>query len=486
MSTERRVPSPLVLALDSGTSTFTGLLVDAAGRPQGVAQRPLSTQHPMPGWAEQQPQQWWRAACAVSRQLLRSTPGAQRALAAVVVTNQRETVVPLDAHDRPLHPAILWHDLRASELIPKLRAGVDPRWVRRRTGLPLDPYFSAPKLLWLAQRRPSVLRRCARIALVSDWLNLRLSGQFVTDPTNASRTLLYDLRKGRWEEELCDSFEVDPSLLPPVRPCGTIIGEVSPAAARATGLRSGLPVVLGGGDQQCAAAAAGVLRRGVAKATFGSGTFVATTAAGLRTDGKAGLLCSAHVVPATTLVEGAALASGSLYDWVRTTFFSPSARFSALTDAAFTAPPGAAGVRIDPSFAGVGTPRWDRQACGTIGGLRLGHGRSHIARAALEAICLEAATVLRSYDAMGIAPRSLRVDGGLVADRRVAALLRACLPIPLQRLHSTEATALGAALLGAVACGWHRNLKVAQRAMVRIEPPIPLRRELRPPQATLN
>jgi glycerol kinase len=436
------------LALDQGTTSSRAVVHDGDGRVLGHAQHEFAQHFPQPGQVEHDAEEifatQWRAA-----QEAHAAAGAP-AIAGVGITNQRETVVVFDRRTgAPVHRAIVWQDRRTAEVLARLRArGVADR-VLQRAGLPLDPYFSAAKIAWILDAVPGARARAARGELVAGtidaWLVHRLTGGkvFATEPSNASRTSLYDLREGDWNDELLEIFGVPRACLPEIRPSAGDFGMVA---------ASGWPIRGVLGDQQAALFGQGCLRRGEAKCTYGTGAFLLTNCGEEPPPPEHGLLATvAWRIGARDVfaLEGSVLICGALVQWLRDGLgiVARAAEIEPLARSVADA----GGVVIVPAFAGLGTPHWDPHARGLIIGLTRGTTRAHLARAALEAMALQVCDVLAAMGAAtGSAPRALRVDGGAAANGLLLELQASLAGIAVERPENLETTSFGAARMAMV------------------------------------
>jgi glycerol kinase len=447
----------ILLALDQGTTSSRALVFDESGECLAMAQREHRQIFPHPGWVEHDPVEIWDHQLAVARAALAEAGVAAAELAALGITNQRETVVLWErASGRPLANAIVWQDRRTAPDCERLRAaGLEPS-IAARTGLRLDPYFSATKLAWLLDHLPGARRAAAAGELafgtVDSWLIWRLTGGRVhaTDATNASRTLLFDLATGDWSPELLAAFDVPAAVLPAVRGSSEVYGETEPAL-----LGAAVPIAGVAGDQQAALFGQACLRPGMVKNTYGTGAFLLLHTGAHPIHSRHGLLAS----PAWRLggatdyaLEGSVFTAGAVVSWLRDGLgLIPRA---ADVEALAASVPDSGGVVLVPAFAGLGAPHWDPHARGALLGITGGTTAAHLARAALESIALQVADLLDAMAAdSGLAPTVLRVDGGAAANDLLLQLQADLAGVPVARPAMREATALGAANLAALAVG---------------------------------
>ena len=453
---------PYVLALDQGTTGSTVLVLDARGRVRGRGYAELPQHFPKPGWVEHDPDQIWDSVLtALKRALAAATvPGHQ--VAAIGVTNQRETVVLWDKRSgEPLGNAIVWQDRRTSARCDELRQKGHEAAIRRLTGLVCDPYFSATKLEWRlahdARARTLAARGQLAFGTVDSWLVYRLTGGAVhaTDPTNASRTMLFGLRSRRWEPALLKMFGVPASVLPQVRRSAGDFGRTRGVR----GLPDGIAVAGVAGDQQAALFGQGCVRAGESKNTYGTGCFLLLHTGTKPVASRAGLLttiaCSADGGHAYAL-EGSVFVGGAAVQWLRDGLGLIGD--AAETEAIARSVPDSGGVVLVPAFAGLGAPYWRADVRGALFGLTRGTTRAHVVRATLESLAFQSRDLAdaMAHDA-GARLRSLKVDGGAVANDWLMQQQADLLGIPVQRPHVIETTALGAGLLAGLGAGVWRS-----------------------------
>ncbi|MGH7629620.1 MAG: FGGY family carbohydrate kinase [Gemmatimonadales bacterium] len=462
---------PSILALDQGTTGSTALVVHQDGTVLGRGYRELPQHFPRPGWVEHDPRDILEVTLAAARDALAA---AGERPAGIGITNQRETVVLWERRTlEPVGRAIVWQDRRTSERCLALReAGFAP-FLAERTGLVPDPYFSGTKLEWLlgdAGIRARAARGELAAGTVDAWLVTRLTGgrAFVTDHTNASRTLLYALERRDWDPELLALLGVPDGLLPAIVPSSGVVGETD-----AGHLGAALPIAGIAGDQQAALFGQGCCAPGTAKNTYGTGAFLLVHAGDRRPHPAAGLLataaCGARGEPAFAM-EGSVFVAGAAVQWLRDGL-GLIAR-AAETDALARSVPDTGGVYFVPAFVGLGSPHWAPEARGTITGITRGTGRAHLVRAALEAIAFSTAELLDAMTAGGATVPVLRVDGGAAANDWLMQFQADVLGLPVERPDMVETTALGAAGLAGLALGvWRSPAEfLGGRRFTRFEP----------------
>lgn len=466
---------PAILALDQGTTGSRAIVVGQDGTVAGSAYREFTQHFPEPGWVEHDAEEIVRVTVEAARLALAEAAARGVRPAGVGIANQRETVVIWDrATLRPVGPAIVWQDRRTAERCRALgEAGEEPR-IRARTGLVLDPYFSATKLEWML-RDPRTRWRAETGELaagtIDSWLITRLTDgrAHVTDPTNASRTLLWSLNERDWDPELLELFSVPRLLLPDVVPSSGIAAETS-----ASHLGVSLPIAGIAGDQQAALFGQGCVEPGQAKNTYGTGAFLLMHTGGRRPAEQRGLLttiaCGPRGEPAFAL-EGSVFIAGAAIQWLRD---GAGLLANAAESEAFArSVPDTGGVSFVPAFVGLGTPHWEPEARGTITGITRGTTRAHLVRAALESIALGSADLLAAMEsAGGLAAPLLRVDGGATANDWLMQFQADMLDRPVERPDVVETTALGAAALAGLALGVWSSVEefTAARRFTRFEP----------------
>ncbi|VCU69478.1 Glycerol kinase [Pigmentiphaga humi] len=460
-----------ILALDQGTTSSRALLVDHAGQIVAVAQKEFTQRFPRPGWVEHDPMEIWQSQLAVARACLERVPAAlagqgpgRAASVAIGITNQRETTVLWDRlTGEPVGSAIVWQDRRTAAQCDRLRAAGKEDLVRARTGLLIDAYFSATKLQWLLDNVPGARLRARNGELafgtVDAWLIWNLTGGRVhaTDASNASRTLLFDIRKLDWDDELLALFDIPRSVLPAVVPSCGVLGETDPGL-----FGSAIPIAGIAGDQQAATFGQACFAPGMVKNTYGTGCFM------LMNTGTAPVESANQLVAtvgwqgppggdparrAAYCLEASVFMAGATIQWLRDglKIISSAPEVEAL--AASVADPG--DVYLVPAFAGLGAPDWDPYARGVLIGLTRGTTRAHIARAALESIALQVTDSLAAMmDDSSLAIRELRVDGGACGNDLLMQMQADFLGVPVARPQITETTALGAAYLAGLATGF--------------------------------
>ncbi|HYF24676.1 MAG TPA: glycerol kinase GlpK [Baekduia sp.] len=465
----------MILALDEGTTGVTALVFDPAGELAGRAYREFGQHFPRPGWVEHDAAEIWETTQAVAGEALEDAGVADGELAAVGITNQRETVCVWDpATGEPLHRALVWQDRRTADRCDALRRSGHEAMVRTRTGLVLDPYFSGTKIEWLLREVDGLAERArdgrAVFGTMDSWLVFNLCGEHVTDPTNASRTLLYDIGAGCWDEELCALFGVPVRSLPEVRPSIGEFGRTRPEALHG----HAVPVCGIAGDQQAALYGQACLDPGQGKNTYGTGSFVLLNSGDKLPPTPPGLLTTVAWGIGQRLhyaLEASIFVTGAAVQWLRDGLrIIESAAETEVLAASLDANDG---VYFVPALTGLGSPHWDAHARGTIVGLTRGTGRAHLARATLEAIAYQTHDAIRAMEAASGTPlRELRADGGATANGWLMQFQADVLDAPVVVPEVAETTAMGAAFLAGVGAGVWTQAQIGDvwRERTRYEP----------------
>lgn len=466
-----------VLALDLGTTGTRSVLFNAAGNMIGYAYEEWGSIHPSPAEVEQDATTWWRATRETILRVLDRTGIHPKDIDAVAVTNQRETIVPVDKSGVPLANAIVWQDRRTTKReCPIIRERLGEDLVYKLTGLTIDPYFSASKILWFKRNRPKVHAATAKYLLVHDFIVHRLIGEFYSDPSNASRTMLYDINRRDWCDEILDGLEIDVDMLPDVIPSGEIIGEIG--SETDSGLASGTKVIAGGGDQQCAALGVGVTGEGRVKCTMGTGTFLVAHSDTVQLDPGKRVICSCSVLGRTHVVEASMFSTGSLLRWARDTIGKKEcdiaeredkSPYAIIDDLASKSPAGANGLLFLPFIVGAGAPYWNPDARGTLFGIAAGHGRGDIYRAIMEATSFDVNQNIEVFREMGLQVDELRLTGGGSRSSIWNQILANACNVPCLKPSFEQATAVGVALLAATGAGLYRDIKRAASEFITID-----------------
>jgi glycerol kinase len=456
----------MILAIDQGTSGTTCLVFDRQGRIAGRAHSEFEQHFPRPGWVEHDATEIWEVTREVAARAIDDADIDGASLEGIGITNQRETVVAWDpGSGEPVHNALVWQDRRTAARCDELREAGHEGLVRERTGLVIDPYFSATKIEWLLQNVDGA--RNAAFGTIDSWLTFKLTGRHVTDYSNASRTMLFDIHRLAWDEDLCALLGVDPASLPEPAPSAVEYGITEEFGGE-------VPVAGIAGDQQAALFGQRCARPGLAKNTYGTGSFVLLNTGIEAPDPGAGLLTTvAWGIQGRTdyALEAAIFVTGAAVQWLRDGLGIID--LPAETEGLAGSLDGNDGVYFVPALTGLGSPHWDPYARGTIVGLTRGVGRAHLARAALEAIAYQTVDAVRAQEAAsGEALELLKADGGAVVNGWLMQFQADVLNAPVAVPEISETTALGAAYLAGIATGiWDADeLDSMWREAARYEP----------------
>ncbi len=459
-----------VVGIDTSTTATKAVLVDEGGTVVGIGVSEYDFEIPRPGWTEQSPTLWWDATVAAIRDVLGSTGVSGDAVAAIGLTGQMHGLVLLGADDAVLRPAILWNDQRTAAACDAIREAVGPQRLIDITGNDALTGFTAPKLVWVRDNEPDVWSRVAHVLLPKDYVRLRLTGDHALDKADGAGTILFDLAARDWSREVVDALRIDPAWLPPTFEGPEVTGTVSTAAAEATGLRAGTPVIAGGGDQAANAVGVGAVEPGVVALSLGtSGVVFATTNGPLRDPaGQVHAFC--HAVPGRWHLMTVMLSAAGSLRWFRDTL-APGVDYASLVEAAGGVAAGSDGLLFLPYLSGERSPHPDPQARGAFVGLSLAHDRRHLTRAVLEGVAFGLRDGLDQMIATGMpAPDQVRASGGGIASPLWRQILADVLGAELATVETTEGAAYGAALLAAVGAGWHPRVEDAAAALVRVSP----------------
>jgi glycerol kinase len=469
-----------ILALDQGTTSSRALLFDDHGAVRSIAQREFKQIFPQPGWVEHDPEEIWTSQIAVALEALLKANARPTDVAAIGITNQRETTIVWDrATGKPICNAIVWQDRRTAEYCGQLKTQGHETLIQQRTGLLIDAYFSASKISWILDNLPNArsLAEAGRLAFgtVDTWLIWKLTGGglHITDASNASRTMLFNLHSGGWDSDLLNLFRIPASMLPDVRPSSEVYAEVSAVP----GL-NGIPIAGIAGDQQAALFGQRCVTPGLTKNTYGTGCFM------LQSTGNRAVASTKRLVTTVAwrigdttsyALEGSVFVGGAVVQWLRDGLgiIHTSSEVEPLANSVSDN----GGVYFVPAFVGLGAPHWDSYARGAIFGLTRGSNAGHIARAALESIAYQVADLMDAVQTDTNTPlKELRVDGGASANDALMQFQADILGVPVARPAMTETTALGAAFLAGLGTGFWKEVQAISdmpREERRFEPRVP-------------
>lgn len=459
--------SQYLLAIDQGTTSSRAIVFSALGLPVASAQQEFKQYFPRDGWVEHDGEEIWLTTLKVCREAIRQSGLNVAEIAAIGITNQRETTLVWDAcSGAPIHPAIVWQDRRTADYCAELKAAGHEARVAARTGLLIDPYFSATKLRWILDNVPGARERAERGELrfgtVDSFLLWRLTGGRVhrTDASNASRTLLFDIHRQQWDDELLALFDIPRSLLPEVLDCAAEFG-----VTREDLLGAAIPVLGMAGDQQAALIGQACFRPGMVKSTYGTGCFMIQNTGSQPVVSKNRLLTTVGYRlngQVTYAVEGSIFVAGAAVQWLRDGIKLIS--HARDTEALAAQTGDACGVYLVPAFTGLGAPYWDPKARGAIFGLTRDTGIKEIVTAGLQSVCYQTRDLLEAMCQDGAtAPSALRVDGGMVENNWLMQFLADILGVPVERPEVTETTALGVAYLAGLHLGLYADLEQIAR-----------------------
>lgn len=466
-----------VIGCDVGSQGTKAVLLAADGMLVGEAYAGYPIDFPQPLWAEQPAERWTEALALATRQLLAETGVAPEQVRALGVATQVDGIVAIDSNGLPLRPAIIWMDRRAGVQCAAVRRQINPARVTALSGLNLDASHVAPKIRWIAEHEPAIDARTAHFLLPGSYIGYYLTGELAVDYSNASSTLLLDVRTREWSPELCNAFEIDPARLAAVRAADSPLGTLRPAAAAALGLRPGTLVVVGCGDEHAACLGAGVVRPGIAGDIAGTAEPVCAASAEPLFDPTGLIETHCHAPAELWLLENPGFVSGGNLRWYRDQLASDTIQaaqaqgrraYELLDDEAAAIAPGAEGVVFLPSLMGAMAPTWNEAARGVFAGFTLGHTRAHLTRAVLEGSAFAVRDITDQMQQIGLELAELRVMGGGARSRLWNQIKADVTGVPVVTLQTTETTALGGAFLALVGSGLCRTLTEACERAVRV------------------
>ena len=465
----------LFLGLDVGTSGVKAILVGRDGDVVAAASTPLTLSTPKPGWAEQDPDAWWKASLASMKALLSGDTTRAARVAAVGISGQMHSSVFLDREGQVIRPALLWCDGRTTEECAEITRAVGGEdRLRELASNPALEGFTLPKVLWLRRHEPQAFARLATVVLAKDYVRYRLTGALATEPSDASATLMYDTAHLRWSSEILKAVGLTESVVPDVGGSSEVLGKVTAAASSLCGLSAGTPVVGGGADNACGAAGVGVVAAGEAVASWGTSGTVLAPMTTPRVDPRLRAHTFCHVVPNCWYLMGVVLSAGGAFAWYRDQLARDLATSAdanqRLNDEAATIPPGADGVTFLPYLQGERTPHRDAAARGAFVGLSLAHSRAHLSRAVLEGVCYALRDSVSILGELGLSPSELLLTGGGARSAFVRSLQADVYGVPVSTVNREEGPAYGAALLAAVGAGAFPDVAAAARATLTRTP----------------
>jgi len=467
------MPGQYILAHDLGTTGNKASLYDREGQVLASAFYGYGLDLPRVNWVEQNPEDWWQAVCVSTRQLLAAAKTPAQQIACIVFSGQMMGCVAVDRQARPLRNALIWADMRAEEEAQAIIDGVGMERTYRITGHRASSSYSGAKILWVRHHQPDIFAQTHKFLHAKDFIVARLTGNFVTDYSDASGMNLYDLRAGDWSDLILDAVGLDRALLPELHASTDVVGEVTAEAAAEAGLAAGTPVVIGGGDGCCAATGAGVVREGSAYNYIGSSSWIALATREPILDPTMRTFTWAHLIPGMFSPCGTMQAAGGSYQWLRDNLCLPEkdaaaglklSPYELMNLQVESSPPGANGLLFLPYLMGERSPRWNPKARGGFIGLTMKHNRADMIRAGLEGITLNLRVILEAFQEQGAQVEAMRVIGGGARGRVWRQIMADIYGIPVLRpALLEEATSLGAALAGGIGVGLFPGFSIAEK-----------------------
>ena len=461
-----------ILAHDLGTTGNKASLFDEQGHIRASSYSTYGTEYPQPNWVEQNPEDWWKAVCISTKQLLNTAGITPKQVACISFSGQMMGCVALDRRARPLRNALIWADTRAIPQAEQLISKVGMEKVYRITGHRASSSYSAAKIMWVRDHQPELFSEAYKFVHAKDFIVARLTGKFATDFSDAGGMNLYDLEAYDWSSTMLEAAGLDRSILPDLHESTDVIGEVLPSISEEVGLAAGTPVVIGGGDGCCAAAGAGVVREGEAYNYLGSSSWIAIASKTPIYDPSMRTFTWAHLMRGMFSPCGSMQAAGGAYQWLRDTFclqekeaalLQKISPYELMNQLAEQAPPGAHGLLFFPYLLGERSPRWNPDARATYFGLTMGHTRADIVRATLEGITLNLKVILEAFRQQGAQINGMRVIGGGANGRIWRQIMADIYGIPVHRpALLAEATSFGAALSGGIGVGIYKDWSMAE------------------------
>jgi xylulokinase len=466
-----------VLGCDLGSQGVKVILVTAEGRLVGEASVSYGIDYPIPTWAEQSTSLWTEAICGAVRKVLSTTCVPAEQIVSLGLDAQVDGVVPIDTSGKPLRSAIIWMDRRAVAQCDAVAKRFDPQKIFQITGLNLDASHGAPKIRWLAENEPEIYRKAVHFLLPGSYIVYYLTGELAVDYSNASSTMLMDMRKKTWSPEMCACFDISPDSLAPIYPAPTDVGHLRREVAEKMGLKPTTRVILGSGDEHAACLGAGVVRPGLACDIAGTAEPVCAVSPEILIDASGLVETHCHADPDVWLLENPGFISGANYRWFRDQFGAQEIEQAAkkgvdpymlLDQGAASVPPGSEGLIMLPCLMGAMTPTWNALARGTFMGFTLAHRREHFCRAVLEASAYAVRDITDQMQKMGLKLEEIRVVGGGARSSLWRQIKADVIGLPISITQTSETTSLGAAILGLVGSGIVETLAQAIQATVQV------------------
>ena len=463
-----------VAALDLGTTGCRTFIFDLAGTIIASDYQEWQSFYPSPSFVEQDANIWWHSIKTTIDRAIKKSGIDKTEIVSLSVTNQRETIVPVDIDGNPLYNALVWQDRRTMDQVEFIKFKIGINKIYETTGLTIDPYFSATKILWFKDEKPEIYQKTHKFLLVSDFIIHKLTGKFITDYSNASRTMLFDIKNLKYSEEIASEIEIDLDKMPDALESGVDIGEI---VSEETLFDKKTLVVTGAGDQQSAALGVGVVSPGKIKCTTGTGSFILAYLSQPKFDPEKRVLCSCHAVPGTWVQEASIFTTGAVLRWFRdqignaecVTAQEGQDPYDLMIAEAEKSSIGANGLLLIPHFVGSGAPHWNPLARGIIFGLALGHERKDLYRAVLEGVAYEIRKNIEVFKELGIEPKELMLTGGGSRSDFWNQIYADVLGITCVRNVIEESTSLGAAILAASGAGIFPDIAKAAENLCKID-----------------
>ena len=468
-----------IACVDVGTTGCRTIIFSSRGKVISEAYEEYFSIFLSPTWIDHDPSTWIKSTYNTLKKAVKQFPGDAKDIVAISVISQRSTFIPVDREGNPLDTAILWQDKRSIPQADFIRNELGAEYVYHKTGLRIDPYFSLPKLLWLKENKPNIFKDAYKILTVHDFVINYLTGEFITDWTQASRTMLFNINSLEWDAEMCAHFSIPIEKLAKAVPSGTIVGGLKKNLQSEFNLRPDMPVISVGGDQQAAAVGLGVVEQGLMCANTGTGSFILAHAEKPAFDKNQRVVCTASAVAGKWLIEAGIYTSGSVYRWFRDNFATvenSAARdlqidaYEILNSEIKNTSPGAEGIFVIPHFAGSAAPYWDPTAAGLIFGCSLGHKRSHVIRALLEGICFEIYKNIKIIESMTSNIKEIRVSGGAARSTTFNQIQADVYGKTVLRGVSEQSSALGSMFVAAASIGLYKDIPTAVSACAACDP----------------
>jgi D-xylulose kinase len=464
-----------VAALDLGTTGCRTYIYDISGTILASDYREWKSIYPKPSYVEQNAAVWWESIKETIDSALKKSGIDITEIVSLSITNQRETIVPVDKEGNPLHNALVWQDRRTTEQVEFIKEKVGEDKIYKTTGLTIDPYFSATKILWFKDNKPEIYNKTQKFLLVSDFIINKLTGKFYSDFSNLSRTMLFDINNLRYSEDIASELEIDLDKMPEPVESGVDIGEI---VTDETSFDKKTLVITGAGDQQSAALGVGVSKAGDIKCTTGTGSFILAYLKEPKLDPQKRVLCSCHAIPGAWVQEASVFTTGAVLRWFRDQVGHVECQQAAeegadpydyMTALAEQSSPGANGLLMIPHLAGAGSPHWNAYSKGILFGLSLGHERKDLYRAILEGVAFEIKKNIEIFRKIGIEPQQLKLTGGGARSDLWNQIMADILNVVCVRNVNEEATSLGAAILAASGAGLFPDISEAAENICKVE-----------------